>query len=183
LLEAALAAFTESGLDAPSLDAICERAGCTRGAFYVHFADRDELIAAAISERRSKVLSQLLELPDGVVTTPRLLQLFAGAVASGAFPVPGAVRTGELLAACRRSKKIRHTQQRLMAETFARLHSRVESDQADGSVRRDVDAAALTTLLVLLEAGTELFHDLGVPLDIGAATRALAGLIAATPSR
>ncbi len=40
LIQAGLELFTEQGLDVPSLDAICDRAGFTRGAFYVHFADR-----------------------------------------------------------------------------------------------------------------------------------------------
>ncbi|MBM4360960.1 MAG: TetR family transcriptional regulator, partial [Deltaproteobacteria bacterium] len=41
LIEAGMAAFASEGLDAPSLDSICERAGYTRGAFYVHFKDRN----------------------------------------------------------------------------------------------------------------------------------------------
>ena len=43
LISAALAEFAEHGFDAPSLDAICARAGYTRGAFYVHFRDRSDL--------------------------------------------------------------------------------------------------------------------------------------------
>src|SRR5262245_37416602 len=37
LLRAGMEMFAEQGLDAPSLDALCARAGFTRGAFYVHF--------------------------------------------------------------------------------------------------------------------------------------------------
>src|SRR4051812_40727719 len=48
LVEAGIALFAEQGLDGPSLDAICERAGFTRGAFYVHFRDRDELLQAVM---------------------------------------------------------------------------------------------------------------------------------------
>ena len=44
LLEAGLEEFVERGLDAPSLDAICARAGFTRGAFYVHFDNREDFI-------------------------------------------------------------------------------------------------------------------------------------------
>ena len=39
LIRAALKLFHEEGFDGPSLDAICARAGYTRGAFYVHFKD------------------------------------------------------------------------------------------------------------------------------------------------
>ena len=177
LLEAALACFTESGLDAPSLDGICERAGCTRGAFYVHFANRDELIAAAMEHRRSAVLAKLLELPIGTVSIPQVLKLFATAVEQETLPVPGGVRTGELLAACRRSKKILKTQQRLMSETAARLSQLIGADQKSGLLRSDIQPAALATLLILLEAGSELCVDLGLRAGIGAATAAFAQLL------
>jgi TetR/AcrR family transcriptional regulator, transcriptional repressor for nem operon len=46
LVRAGMAVFTEEGVDLPSLDAICARAGFTRGAFYVHFKDREDFFAA-----------------------------------------------------------------------------------------------------------------------------------------
>lgn len=43
LLDAAAEVFAEVGLDAASVEAICERAGYTRGAFYSNFETKDEL--------------------------------------------------------------------------------------------------------------------------------------------
>lgn len=43
LLDAAAQVFAEEGLDAASVEAICERAGFTRGAFYSNFETKDEL--------------------------------------------------------------------------------------------------------------------------------------------
>jgi AcrR family transcriptional regulator len=43
LLDAAAKVFAEEGLDAASVEAICERAGFTRGAFYSNFETKDEL--------------------------------------------------------------------------------------------------------------------------------------------
>lgn len=43
LLDAAAQVFAEVGLDAASVEAICERAGFTRGAFYSNFDTKDEL--------------------------------------------------------------------------------------------------------------------------------------------
>jgi AcrR family transcriptional regulator len=43
LLDAAAQVFAEVGLDAASVEAICERAGFTRGAFYSNFDSKDEL--------------------------------------------------------------------------------------------------------------------------------------------
>ncbi|HEY8429253.1 MAG TPA: TetR family transcriptional regulator, partial [Sandaracinaceae bacterium] len=50
LVAAAMELFAEQGLTGPSLDAICAKAGFTRGAFYVHFATRDDLIAAVVEK-------------------------------------------------------------------------------------------------------------------------------------
>jgi len=64
LVSAALALFAEEGLDAPSLDAICDRAGFTRGAFYVHFADRDELLVAVMEKVGEAFLQSVFSLAN-----------------------------------------------------------------------------------------------------------------------
>jgi TetR/AcrR family transcriptional regulator, transcriptional repressor for nem operon len=61
LLRAALELFAEQGLDLPSLDAICDRAGFTRGAFYVHFRDRDDLLVAAMDKVGEAFLASVFE--------------------------------------------------------------------------------------------------------------------------
>lgn len=55
LLEAAAQVFAEVGLDGASVEAVCERAGFTRGAFYSNFESKDELflmLAASVSDVR-----------------------------------------------------------------------------------------------------------------------------------
>ncbi|ANY06841.1 TetR/AcrR family transcriptional regulator [Pseudonocardia sp. HH130630-07] len=51
LLAAAAEVFAESGVAGASVETIAERAGHTRGAFYGHFAGKDELVAALLEER------------------------------------------------------------------------------------------------------------------------------------
>src|SRR5262245_6445698 len=57
LIRAGMDAFSEQGVDLPSLDAICARAGFTRGAFYVHFKDRDDFLEVIVD----RVLNQFLD--------------------------------------------------------------------------------------------------------------------------
>ena len=68
LLEAAAQVFAEVGLDGASVEAVCERAGFTRGAFYSNFESKDELflmLAASVSEVRvSGVRTRVEELTD-----------------------------------------------------------------------------------------------------------------------
>lgn len=63
LLDAAEAVFAEIGLDAASVETVCERAGFTRGAFYSNFASKDELFLALV-ERSSR--QKLDEVADRV---------------------------------------------------------------------------------------------------------------------
>ncbi|WP_136037162.1 TetR/AcrR family transcriptional regulator [Microbacterium sp. K35] len=55
LLDAAAQVFAEVGLEGASVEAVCERAGFTRGAFYSNFDSKDELflmLAARVADAR-----------------------------------------------------------------------------------------------------------------------------------
>ena len=66
LLDAAAQVFAEVGLDAASVEAVCERAGFTRGAFYSNFETKDELFlelsANVARERVAAVRGRVGEL-------------------------------------------------------------------------------------------------------------------------
>lgn len=66
LLDAAAQVFAEVGLDAASVEAVCERAGFTRGAFYSNFDSKDEMflqLAGRVgTERIAAVQRRVTEL-------------------------------------------------------------------------------------------------------------------------
>ncbi len=66
LLDAAAQVFAEVGLDAASVEAVCDRAGFTRGAFYSNFESKDELFlelsGIVANERVEAVRSRVGEL-------------------------------------------------------------------------------------------------------------------------
>lgn len=68
LLEAAALVFAEAGLDGATVEAVCERAGFTRGAFYSNFESKDELfleLAGSVSaERLTAVRACVAELNE-----------------------------------------------------------------------------------------------------------------------
>ena len=80
LMDAAAEVFAEVGMDAASVEAVCERAGFTRGAFYSNFASKDELFlalcersaATTIAAVRERVTAAIAELGLG---TAELAQL------------------------------------------------------------------------------------------------------------
>lgn len=73
LLDAAAQVFAEVGLDAASVEAICEAAGFTRGAFYSNFDSKDELFLElarhVAGERVETVRRRVAELErEGVLS-------------------------------------------------------------------------------------------------------------------
>jgi TetR/AcrR family transcriptional repressor of nem operon len=76
LLNAALALIRERGFSATTVDALCERAGVTKGAFFHHFKSKDELGVAA-AEHWSTVTGELFEQADYHAHDDPLDRLFA----------------------------------------------------------------------------------------------------------
>lgn len=64
LLEAAAQVFAEDGLDGATVEAVCERAGFTRGAFYSNFESKDELfleLAGSVGTERLRDVRERVE--------------------------------------------------------------------------------------------------------------------------
>ncbi|UJP08982.1 TetR/AcrR family transcriptional regulator [Microbacterium sp. KUDC0406] len=64
LLEAAAQVFAEVGLEGATVEAVCDRAGFTRGAFYSNFASMDELfltLAGSVGEARVNAVRTRVE--------------------------------------------------------------------------------------------------------------------------
>jgi len=59
LLDAALTLFAEVGVDATSIEAICDRAGFTRGAFYSNFTDKAALVDALAAREQERAIDEL----------------------------------------------------------------------------------------------------------------------------
>ncbi len=90
LIAAALAEFAEHGLDAPSLDAICARAGYTRGAFYVHFRDRADLLVAVVEHAMTVFMDAVIATGGAGHDLERTIDRFASAVVGSIAGAPSA---------------------------------------------------------------------------------------------
>ena len=186
LVDAGIALFGEQGLDGPSLDAICERAGFTRGAFYVHFRDRDEFLEAVMERLGAQFLDAVLgERESDPKAKPgtalaRTVARFVGAVAAGNYPLmrEGGVKPHQLLDACARSPAIREKYVRLAEESVARLAKIVRADQKAGTLRDDLDARAIATLLLAAIIGAQTMKELRMKLDLGGTAAGLLAMLA-----
>lgn len=166
LILAALDEFAAHGLEAPSLDAICARAGYTRGAFYVHFKDRDELIAAVMERVLKRFMDAMIATGDAALDLERTVRTFAEAVANGFTPLNESVRTYQLYQACARSEVVRLRHVELVSEAQRRVGSAVSEGQQAGTVRADVDANQVGLLLVGLVIASDILQELEVPFDV-----------------
>jgi AcrR family transcriptional regulator len=173
LLRAGESLFAEQGLDGPSLDAICARAGYTRGAFYVHFEDRDAFLAAVMERVGMPFLDAVLGATgDESMSVDVAMSRFVTALASGEYPLvrEGAVRPSQLIDACTRSPRVRDRYAALIEDAIGRLAAILARGQAAGSVRADLSPrdAAVLFLAAIVGAQTMLV-DLRLPLDVAAA--------------
>lgn len=69
LLDGARQVIADQGVHGASVEAICDAAGFTRGAFYSNFTSRDDLVLAIIADDRARILAEieavLADPPDG----------------------------------------------------------------------------------------------------------------------
>lgn len=175
LISAAQTLFSKKGMDRPSLDEICAEAGVTRGAFYVHFEDRDALIAAVMDEVGKRFLDSLFAGAGAA----SIAQAFAESMTTGAYPLTkrGGVRPHQLLEACARSKAIRAKYGALVQDAIARLELQLASERQNSTLRRDVDPHALSVLLLMTAIGAHTMLDLELPLDPPALLGTIARLL------
>ncbi|MBC7752241.1 MAG: TetR/AcrR family transcriptional regulator [Candidatus Saccharibacteria bacterium] len=167
ILNSAEILFGLHGLDGSSLDDICTHAGYTRGAFYGHFKDRDDLIAAVMAHMRYKTLDALaLDSPDEDI--PTLIMRFIAGISSGVYPFTrhGGIRPYQLLDACARSPAIQAEYVESINQSFKRLDVIIKGNQARQQLREDISAESLSRLFVAMVIGIHTLYDLEVPLDL-----------------
>ena len=177
--------FARHGLDGPSLDDICAHAGFTRGAFYVHFKDRDDFLVAVMDTVGRAIIDELLAVgPPGEAGLAAAMQRFVTACTSGRYPLmpPGGIRPHQLLEACARSPELRKHYVTLVATSEARVKDLFETARGQGLLRTDVDPACAAKLVMALIVGIQTLADLGVTFSLAELGREVMSLLAPAPA-
>lgn len=86
LVEAALSEFGRAGIDATSVEQLCEAAGFTRGAFYSNFETKDDVcvaVARYMADECTQACQDVLDSATASVDIGELLTTLFGAAAFG----------------------------------------------------------------------------------------------------
>ena len=180
MIRAGLAAFQEDGLDA-SLDDICDRAGFTRGAFYVHFADREALLVAVMDHVGEAFLGSVFAGMGGgdAVSLRTVAERFVASVKAGTYPLmpprgkKPMVSMQQLLAACARSKQVRERYKGLVEASISAVSALAFNDQQTNTVRPDVGPTEVGQLMLAIIIGAQTMGELGVAVDPEALTQSI----------
>lgn len=156
ILSAAEECFAQHGYEAAGVAEICERAGVSKGAFYHHFASKQDLFMALLGNWLDGLDAGLRAVRSQTATVPDALRELAGMVgfvlnsAGGRLPMflefwTQAARDPEVWAAT-------IAPYRRYRAFFAEL---VQAGVAEGSLR-PVDAEVVAQVIVSLAVGTIL---------------------------
>jgi AcrR family transcriptional regulator len=177
LILAGLAEFAEHGLDAPSLDKICARAGFTRGAFYVHFKDREDFIVAVMEWRLGAFFDAIIGTGDTEMGLEPTVHRFVEAVLEMSHGAPAlgvggnanaedtTIQLHRLLEASERSPLIQDRLVGMLEGAVQRVTDVAGEEQAIHAMREDVDAKVVGTLMVALAIGVVTAVEAGLHFD------------------
>jgi AcrR family transcriptional regulator len=154
LIQAGMDAFSQEGVDLPSLDAICARAGFTRGAFYVHFKDREDFFGAVVEKALRDFVEWVLSAAGSGGSLDGVVDRFLDVVRDNKLPVNDRHRLlMQLVARGTKQDGAAQPYRALIEQAIARLAHAAAQGQGDGTVKRDLDPTQLGLLLVAASVG------------------------------
>ncbi len=181
LVDAARDAFVAEGLDGPSLDSICERAGRTRGAFYVHFQSREDLVHAVMADTLERVVDGVLGSTEEAGSLAEIIGRFvdlARLIRDDEALRRRAVRFHQMLHACWIAPSLRQSLVGMLGRARRRLASAIDKGRASGACRPDLGGEQGASLLVLMALGVVVADEIDLDVDLDATRDALLRMLA-----
>ncbi len=148
ILAAAEKLFAKHGFAAASMSAIAKEAGTSKANIYHHFRAKDDLYQAALRFAADGIKTLLEDVADSEATVARKLELFAKAHIEGMHCHADMARLilRELLTDSR--KRGREIAESGFADNFSSLTALVRKGQKSGELRKELDPAAVTALVL-----------------------------------
>jgi TetR/AcrR family transcriptional regulator, transcriptional repressor for nem operon len=154
LIRAGMAAFTEEGVDLPSLDAICARAGFTRGAFYVHFKDREDFFSAVVDQALRDFINWVISTGDAQGGLWGIIERFFTVLTEGQkLTDPHKLLMQIAARGVQRGGDADQPYRVLIRGAIERLSNVARDGQKDGAIKGDLEPDELGLLLVASAVG------------------------------
>lgn len=161
ILGAAAACFARSGAHGTTIQDICDEAGLSKGGLYTYFKAKDEIMAAVVEHSLEVSLQHAMAVAAGARSPLEKLDRIAAAFTEGLItgeigPGPSGRLLLEVWTEASRDDRLRTLCSRGYARWHAFLADLLGQAQAEGQIRRDVDADALAAIFVSVFDGLGL---------------------------
>ncbi|GAA3931436.1 TetR/AcrR family transcriptional regulator [Microbacterium soli] len=158
LLDAAAQVFAEVGLEGATVEAVCERAGFTRGAFYSNFESKDELfltLASSLGEARLNSVRERVStmVGSGELSVADPVDLVRRIMDSGADDRMGVMMLSEIRIRALRDPGFSVAYLAQESEMVGSIATIIQDIVDAGQIRLRVDAEQAARLLMIVWEG------------------------------
>jgi len=153
IVEAAGRAFAREGYGEATVDDILVEAGISRGAFYHHFAGKEEVFKALLDEHLREDLVQLEQLPPAT-SLRELIEQYVAVLIDHIDAERESALSMEFWAAATREEWVRGPVAEFHRRTLHVVGELLRAGKAGGALRADLDVEGSAFLLQAIFEGT-----------------------------
>lgn len=174
VIDSAFQLLAEKGYDAMSIDEIMKRAGKTKGSFYVHFKNKEDLLYEVIKNRLDRDFDQIVEeilneLLDETCNVKLILKRLMNLVHAGTGGIDRELWTvahHQMVVLSRKNQMVREwmlSQYQAWVNFMSKI---IRRGQELGRIRTDIDVRVMVNMLISLLEGYELRSMVDLEIDV-----------------
>ena len=152
LIDAAWRCVADRGFQSLSVDDVCAEAGVSKGAFYVYFEQKQDLLLALLDDEAARIDSMVQELQRSQIGGVERLRRFARAMIKLGEDPAGLQIRADMWAEMSSSPEVREHWAAVVRARRAALRAWIEESEAAGELK-PVPANALAAILLALGDG------------------------------
>ncbi|MGM7721627.1 TetR/AcrR family transcriptional regulator [Metabacillus sp. Hm71] len=174
IIDSAFQLLADKGYDAMSIDEIMKGAGKTKGSFYVHFKNKEDLLYEVIQNRLDRnfdhiVEETLKELSDETCNVQLVLKRLMHLVHVGTGGVDRELWTAayyQMVVLSRKNQFVREWMLKQYHAWVDFMSKIIRRGQELGQIRTDIDVRVMVNMLISLLEGYELRSRVDSEIDV-----------------